>query len=717
MKKRLIAALLTLCMVVSLLPLAVFAAEEEGEQRGNLKNQFHVELDANGGVFADGADKKPIVHEDNGNRDEAHIGGGQFKKFPQPTHPEGLKFLGWGLTSDAVTPISGVDVYLDHTVVLYAIWGPAEDGSTGDDEDKDKDDDNKGDGGDTILPPETVTITFQVVNGTWSDGETAEIPVTINKGASLTADQIPTGMKAKDGFREEGSWVGGTPNTTDTHSENRTYTFQFDEDVRQEPAAKKIIVIFDLNDGSEDAVKSFELTAESGEAVVPAIEDETFIGWTGDTAKWEPKAGAKTDYAALAFLLEEELEEKDEITLKYTAQYHEDTETENEKKITVIFDINGGKWSDEDAAQTKTFTLTKEGDKFSVPAVAGDKFLGWTGDTAKWEPRESGDYTELAFLLEEELEEHGEVTLKYIAQYDEDTETEHEKKIIVNFHLNGGKWAEKATEQTKTFTLTKAGDEVIVPKVADANFTGWTGDTAKWQPKVGGKTDFESLSFLLKDELAEKDVVTLNYTAQYSQVPTEKKVTLTYNVQGGTPTPDSETKTLVNGKASFKVSSEKITKAGYQLVGWNTEADGTGTSYEAGNTISITEDTTLYAVWEELHLYIVKYKPGTKDTVKNMPEDDQEWSTEEELKFRVSSKSPRRDGYTFKGWKYENGKKAGTHVTCTEEEPVVTLVAQWKRNTGNNPKTGDYIMIAVGVMVVAGAGLAAAVVYAKKKKK
>jgi uncharacterized repeat protein (TIGR02543 family) len=43
--------------------------------------------------------------------------------------------------------------------------------------------------------------------------------------------------------------------------------------------------------------------------------------------------------------------------------------------------------------------------------------------------------------------------------------------------------------------------------------------------------------------------------------------------------------------------SPVLAKSGYQFAGWNTAADGTGTSYVGGNTFTIAADTTLYAQW------------------------------------------------------------------------------------------------------------------------
>lgn len=39
---------------------------------------------------------------------------------------------------------------------------------------------------------------------------------------------------------------------------------------------------------------------------------------------------------------------------------------------------------------------------------------------------------------------------------------------------------------------------------------------------------------------------------------------------------------------------------GYKFIGWNTQVDGQGTNYSAADTLTITSDVTLYAVWEKV---------------------------------------------------------------------------------------------------------------------
>lgn len=79
----------------------------------------------------------------------------------------------------------------------------------------------------TSTPTEQVTVTFRVVNGTWSNGSYRNIVYTINKGTTLASNSIavPTGMQPESGYTG-GSW-DTTPNMTTPLNSNVTYTYRF----------------------------------------------------------------------------------------------------------------------------------------------------------------------------------------------------------------------------------------------------------------------------------------------------------------------------------------------------------------------------------------------------------------------------------------------------------------------------------------------------------
>ncbi|MCI7734553.1 MAG: S-layer homology domain-containing protein [Dysosmobacter sp.] len=77
------------------------------------------------------------------------------------------------------------------------------------------------------------------------------------------------------------------------------------------------------------------------------------------------------------------------------------------------------------------------------------------------------------------------------------------------------------------------------------------------------------------------------------------KYTVTYNANGATSgTAPEDTKKYEKNDTVTVLTKGDLAKTNYVFDGWNTEADGSGDSYEANNTFKITEDVTLYAQWE-----------------------------------------------------------------------------------------------------------------------
>lgn len=73
-------------------------------------------------------------------------------------------------------------------------------------------------------------------------------------------------------------------------------------------------------------------------------------------------------------------------------------------------------------------------------------------------------------------------------------------------------------------------------------------------------------------------------------------VTITFDSNDGTER--RETIEIAKGK-EVKLPENTLEREGYEFVAWNTRADGSGTTYEEGDTINTTENVTLYAFWEK----------------------------------------------------------------------------------------------------------------------
>ena len=119
-------------------------------------------------------------------------------------------------------------------------------------------------------------------------------------------------------------------------------------------------------------------------------------------------------------------------------------------------------------------------------------------------------------------------------------------------------------------------------------------------------------------------------------------VTLTYDPQGGTGAPADQTGPP---ESDVTVSTTEPTRDGYAFQGWNTQADGNGTSYSGGDTYTLPNSgtDTLYVQWQ-INTVTLTYDPqgGTGEPA------DQTGDAASDV--TVSTTEPTRDGYTFQGW-------------------------------------------------------------------
>ncbi len=188
----------------------------------------------------------------------------------------------------------------------------------------------------------------------------------------------------------------------------------------------------------------------------------------------------------------------------------------------------------------------------------------------------------------------------------------------------------------------KAGEGVTAEKVASATKAG--NIFKGWNTKKNGTGEAFGEGSVLTDDITVYPVFAAACTIQVHQ-------------EDGTTTKLEVEKDQVIGENLPAAP----TKEGYLFKGWNTSADGTGTTVTADTVI--TENIELYPIFEEdippvVEVRVVFDVDGQKSEVKvvkgeaigsNLPAD------------------PTKDGYTFKGW---NTKADGTGETVTAETVV-----------------------------------------------
>ena len=161
--------------------------------------------------------------------------------------------------------------------------------------------------------------------------------------------------------------------------------------------------------------------------------------------------------------------------------------------------------------------------------------------------------------------------------------------------------------------------------------------------------------------------ITVNEDMKLTAVWEARSFTVTYVLLNG----ETRAETVDYGKTVTLVEEPRT---GYTFVGWN---DGENV-YRAGETITVTGDMTLTAVWKA-RTFTVTYVLLNGETRAETVDYGRNVTLGEEP----------RTGYTFVGWK--DGEKvyhAGETITVMEDK---TLTAEWKKlpSAENLPKTGD----------------------------
>ncbi|MBQ8765976.1 MAG: InlB B-repeat-containing protein [Clostridia bacterium] len=101
-----------------------------------------------------------------------------------------------------------------------------------------------------------------------------------------------------------------------------------------------------------------------------------------------------------------------------------------------------------------------------------------------------------------------------------------------------------------------------------------------------------TITISVKDATTDTVLDTINV---YVTINT-KEYTVSYNANGGTGAPSSQTK---YHNQSLTLSSTVPTRSGYTFLGWTTNSTATTATYQPGATFTINQNITFYAVWQK----------------------------------------------------------------------------------------------------------------------
>lgn len=123
---------------------------------------------------------------------------------------------------------------------------------------------------------------------------------------------------------------------------------------------------------------------------------------------------------------------------------------------------------------------------------------------------------------------------------------------------------------------------------------------------------------------------TMGASAVTKTLTASRKITISYNANGGTGAPSSQTKTY---GITLTLSNTKPVKIGYPFLGWTINSNGTGTLYQPGGSFTTNANTTLYAKYSTtltnytVYLDVIDTGESYQNTVKHGDEYSKDIST------------------------------------------------------------------------------------------
>ena len=157
---------------------------------------------------------------------------------------------------------------------------------------------------------------------------------------------------------------------------------------------------------------------------------------------------------------------------------------------------------------------------------------------------------------------------------------------------------------------------------------------------------------------------------------------------------------------TFNVNRAKLTRSGYDHIGWADKADAVTAKYTGGDPIVLTKDNptkTIYAIW--MPFFELKYDanggtgaPASQTRTAGHP-------TVNRVTFTVPGTIPTRDGCTFKGWAdsataTDAQYQPGDTVDVKHENSPKTVYAVWEGSDPIPVPSYDDLKSAIGQIQV-----------------
>ena len=275
--------------------------------------------------------------------------------------------------------------------------------------------------------------------------------------------------------------------------------------------------------------------------------------------------------------------------------------------------------------------------------------------TSKWSGKDSNPQVRLTVTLNTSKSDGDTAVLDWVLEYiaTSAANTSVDKSYTVT--LNGSTVATGSYDiDGKTGTHTIKSGSVSIAKGTSAKTISFSVSFAfnlKWSDDYGGtKSASGSIS-----------------------VPKKTSYTISYNANGGSGAPASQTKW--HG-TNLTLSGTKPTRTGHSFQGWalsKANADDGTWYYQPGGTCGKNENLTLYAVWKA-NTYTVSYNANGGSGAPSSQ------TKTYGVTLKLSTTTPKRDNYNFLGWATSSSAtkaaySAGGNYTANSG---TTLYAVWE---------------------------------------
>ena len=154
---------------------------------------------------------------------------------------------------------------------------------------------------------------------------------------------------------------------------------------------------------------------------------------------------------------------------------------------------------------------------------------------------------------------------------------------------------------------------------------------------------------------------------------TAKKITLTINGNGATVSKSSVTCNIYNTGKNCKVTTPTITRSGYSIIGFNSNANATQPEYKVSTSVNIDKDKTIYAITSKKLIATFK---GNGASVSSSSSSCNIYNTAKTC--NVAAPTITRSGWTILG--FSTNKNATTGSTAKTLSAGKTYYAITKKN-------------------------------------